>query len=396
MRMARQKDVLVVGAFCAVFCAVSCAVSPARAALIVSESFNYAAGTTLGGSSGGGGWAGPWQNPSATFSAEGAAPNIPMGLNPVGGSLLVTAADSRSLRPIDCGPGSAAATAGLVESVPTMFGGTQTLIGKPGTTIWLSFIARGHTGSGSSSGSHLYETFDAAGGYASGNKNGEVMFFGRGGGNANYGYERTCGHSIGCPAAIQIGEDYQSTAPYNDGATHWVVHKIDFAQSATTITMWLDPAPAANDPLASTARDLTWVNNGGSMKTWQIYPFHFGWVELESNGTTSDFDEYRIGTTFADVSQSTVVVSYDAGADASAGGGADGGGGGSDDGGAGGSGGANADGGDSTDGEAPTGNPGGCSSSTSGADAGSLPALLASVVVAFLLARRRQKAGVFR
>ncbi len=375
--------------------------SNAHATLIASEQFSYAANQSLGGQSGGGGWAGPWQNPGANFKAIGAIPNIPGGLLATGGSLQITAADSRALRPIACGPGSAAEAAGVVETVPTQFGGTQAVIGKPGTTVWLAFVSRGHTGSGSSAGSHLYESFDAAGGFTSGNKNGEVMFFGRGGMNANYGYERTCGHSIGCPVNITNGEDYQSTKPYNDGVTHWMVHKIDFAVAGTTITMWQDPTPAANDPPGANALDLSWINNGGTQTSWQVYPFHFGWVELESAGTTSDFDEYRIGTTYADVSQSTSVVTYDAGTgmDASAGGGgADGGtgggtGGGGTGGGGGGSGGGGAGGGgadvDGGSDPAPTGESSGCRVNGGGAtDSGFLAAILAAAIAIAFGARK--------
>jgi hypothetical protein len=197
-----------------------------------------------------------------------------------------------------------AASAGVVETVPTKFGGTRDLIGKPGTTVWVAFLAKGHTGSGDSSGSHLYESFDPAGGYTSGNKDGEVVFLGRGSGNANYGYERTCGHSIGCANGINNGLDYQSSHPFNDGVEHWVVYRFDFG-ATTDVTMWFDPTPGPVDLDPASAESMKFVNMGGMKTTWSLPPMHFGWVELEALGAKVDVDEYRIGTTFADVSDPT-------------------------------------------------------------------------------------------
>jgi hypothetical protein len=87
---------------------------------------------------------------------------------------------------------------------------------------------------GNSSGSHLYESFTAANGYTSANKDGEVMFFGRGAGNANYGFERTCGHSLGCSVSQTNGLDWQSTHPFNDGVAHWLVFKSTSRRPAPT------------------------------------------------------------------------------------------------------------------------------------------------------------------
>lgn len=272
--------------------------SKAKATLVASDSFSYNAGVDINGLNGGSGWAGAWQNNNGNMSIEAQIAGVDPGLMAMGGSLHVSALDSRALRQIDLSAGSAAAQAGLVEMAPTMFGGTQPLLGKPGTTLFVGIVINGHNGGGAPSGSHLYESFNAGGGFNSANKDGEVIFFGRGNANTNYGYERTCGHSLGCGGS---GLDYQSSTPYNDGQTHWIVYELDFGASVT-VTMWIDPKPGAATPSVASAESMKFVNMGGNAQQWQLPAFHFGWVEIQSEGTTSDFDEYRIADSYNDLS----------------------------------------------------------------------------------------------
>src|SRR5439155_21751426 len=112
----------------------------------------------------------------------------------------------------------------------------------------------------------------------------------RGAGNANYGYERTCGHGTACNAhSINLcnGNDYQSSIAWSTGVVHWVVLRLDFGMNlaasdatAVTLTMWVDPAlPAA----VANATPLFQVGQGATTKTqWVESAFHFNTVELQS------------------------------------------------------------------------------------------------------------------
>src|SRR5262249_34541476 len=121
----------------------------ARAALLASEPFGYAPGG-LNGQSGGSGWTGGWGTGQPNVVVVPAAA-LASGAGGTGGALFfdgskaVGGTGARILRALAVAPGSAAWTAGVVESTQTKFGGKQLAYGAPGTTVWFGAAVNGGT-----------------------------------------------------------------------------------------------------------------------------------------------------------------------------------------------------------------------------------------------------------
>jgi hypothetical protein len=283
------------------------------------------------GQVGGYGWINSWiadAAESAVFVPGGASLVGPSGPTTQGGALyydgtllqagqpLQSHYGARIYRPLDVDPGSIANGLGLTDSHTTYFGNAQYGYGTPGTTIWLGFLLNGGSAGNGISGVqylaqvHLYDGMNQANLSADdNNKDGETIAIGRGAGNYQWNFERTCGHSP-CGSGGTSSLDYLSTLSM-DNQTHWVVLKFDFTNTtSTSITFWLDPVAGAIDPDPSTALSLT-GNGQTNQKTVTTPALHFNWIEFGGQTSTFWMDEMRVADTFADLSAGSTGIGCD-------------------------------------------------------------------------------------
>jgi hypothetical protein len=302
----------------------------AHAHVLATDSIGCSAPSIVG-QGGGTGWIGNWiadAAESAVFVPTGSSLVGPVGLPTQGGSLyydgtllqsgqpLQSHYGARVYRPLDVDPGSVANGLGLTDSHTTYFSNQQYGYGTAGTTIWLGFLLNGGTAGTGLSGVqylaqvHLYDGMNQANLSADdNNKDGESLAIGRGAGNYQWNFERTCGHSP-CGAGGTSSLDYLSTVSM-DNQTHWVVLKFDFTNTTTTaITFWLDPVPGAIDPSPSTALSLT-GNGQTNQKTVTMPALHFNWIEFGGQTSTFAMDEMRVADTFPDLSAGASGVGCD-------------------------------------------------------------------------------------
>lgn len=257
---------------------------------------------------------------SAVFAPQASSLAAPLGLAQSGGALyydgtllraggpLQAHYGARIYRDFDLAPGSTAATLGLLESHTTYFGNQQSGFGVPGTTVWLGYLFNGGSAGNGIAGVqylaqvHLYDGLNTGNLAADdNNKDGEVLAVGRGNGNTQWNFERTCAHSP-C-GAITSSLGFVSTVNM-DMQTHWVVLRFDFTSATTTaITLWLDPAPGMNAPDPATALALS------GHTTNNVPALHFNWVEFGGQTATFSLDELRLATSYADLSTSAAPSS---------------------------------------------------------------------------------------
>jgi len=310
-----------------------CAVqSSAHAHVLASDSIACGA-PSLVGQSGGLGWSGTWVADvaeSAVFVPMAGSLVGPPGLPTLGGSLyydgtllqsghpLQSHYGARIYRPLDVDPGSAANGLGLTDLHTTYFSNQQYGYGAPGTGVWLGFLLNGGSAGNGVSGAqylaqvHLYDGMNQSNLSADdNNKDGEVLAIGRGAGNYQWNFERTCSHSP-C-GSTNSSLDFLSTLAM-DNQTHWVVLKFDFISTSTTngtaITFWLDPTPGAITPSAATALSLT-GNGQSNQKTVTVPAVHFNWVEFGGQTSTFAMDEMRVADSFADLSAGASALGCD-------------------------------------------------------------------------------------
>ena len=279
-----------------------------RADIIAADAFACRS-ALIATQSGGEGWNGAWLSgqpdvfrllPDSLAVPRG--PRVSGGSAKFDGSHAAAGTGARRFRSIDLSPSSVAARHGLVEVVPTTHGDTQPALGKPGTTVWLSFLINGGTAGNGQPGVanlaqlHLYLGVDTSR-LADGdqNKDGEVLALGRGNLNTAWNYERTCAHDR-CPSGEVKSKSYVSALPFDD-RTHWVVMRMVFANQATSaVTLWLDPAPGRDTPPEATALILA------GQTTNTIDGLHFNAIEFGGQTASFAFDEIRLGTSFRDLS----------------------------------------------------------------------------------------------
>jgi hypothetical protein len=300
--------------------------------MLASDSIVCGAASMVG-QGGGAGWNGTWvADPAEAAVFVPGSPSLvgPLGLPTLGGALYYTGTllqsghplashyGARIYRPLAVDPGSIANGLGLTDSHTTYFNDQQYGYGTPGTTIWLGFLLNGGNAGNGLSGVqylaqvHLYDGMNQSNLSADdNNKDGEVMAIGRGAGNYQWNFERTCGHSP-C-GGTNSSLDFLSTVSM-DNQTHWVVFKFDFTSTSTTngtaITFWLDPTAGAIDPGPSTALSLT-GNGQSNKKTVTVPALHFNWIEFGGQTSTFAMDEMRVADTFADLSAGASGVGCD-------------------------------------------------------------------------------------
>jgi hypothetical protein len=314
---------------CGALLAVSAQV---HAHLLASDSFACTGSATQVGQGGGTGWSGAWIADAAENAvfAPAASSLSAAAVSTLGGSLyydgtlllpghaLASHYGARIYRPLDVASGSAANGFGLTDSHLTYFGDQQFGYGTPATTVWLGFLLNGGSAGNGSGGLqylaqvHLYDGMDQTQlGQDDNNKSGEVLAIGRGNGNYQWNFERTCAHSPCGSTTSSIG--FLSPLAM-DNQTHWAVLKFDFTSTSTSngtaITFWLDPAPGAVAPDPLTALSLS-GNGQTNKKTVTMPALHFNWIEFGGQSSTFALDELRVADTFADLSAGTSSAGCD-------------------------------------------------------------------------------------
>jgi hypothetical protein len=221
--------------------------SRALATPIASESFDYTDGSALAGQNGGSGWSGAW-----TATGTGTGPSI---TSPGMSSSTVN-------------------TSGLKASVPnTNIGALRIPSSSPdadGSTVYLSFLAKNTSGQNTGyTGLSLF------------NSGNEVLFLGKPNGAATWGID-----TKGTPA----GTTLSNTSDLNPTL---LVYRIDFGSGTSPgnerIQLYVNPT----GPTEPATADATVADKGN---------FIWDRIRLQAGGgTTADWDELRIGTTYADV-----------------------------------------------------------------------------------------------
>jgi hypothetical protein len=154
------------------------------------------------------------------------------------------------------------------------------LIGRNGTTIYFSFLAR--ITSNGNVGFSLFRGFS------------ELNFLGVSSNVAGTTYDTIVSGLVlnGSSSAISAGVP-------RDNETHLIVGRVSFgAANADTITLWIDPVPGASEasPGASAVIQTTAGSKNLAFDRWRFY----------SDAGGSSLDEVRFGTTFESVTPKMV------------------------------------------------------------------------------------------
>jgi hypothetical protein len=232
--------------------------TPSFAGLIAEDGFDYPAGTIT--TQGGQGWrAGDIWSGSAQAVAPGLTyPDLlSVGANTYQGS-------GQHYRYIDTSAGSLAAAAGVLDG--------SNNIGADGSTVWMSFIG--------------YKDTASWGGVSPYRDGSEQHFIGHnGGGTHNWGV---------IPYGDGGGGIHSSTKSAHTDSL--VVLKWDFTSGTDTTQMWVNPV-IANGEAGLGAADVTVTRTG----------FSFNRIRLGNGGGLLTVDELRLGTTFADVTPTSII-----------------------------------------------------------------------------------------
>ncbi|QEG35420.1 PEP-CTERM sorting domain-containing protein [Bythopirellula goksoeyrii] len=289
-----------------------CVTRHADAELLVYEPFDYAATSELTNLNGGGGWGGDWTGrenmdsnvPANTAVIQGSS-LAAAGLTTIGGSLLIDA------------------TAGTSQPARSFGSYAISKIGGAGNTTWISFIAQ-RQGATDTSGwpDNPYPRGVNFSLFASLASDDELMGIGNsssaadntwslipdgGGGNREGAYDPAGGVAGGGPETPGA-----ATFPWND--THWAVLRIDHLAGMDDMRLWLSPDPNVV-PLDADA-DITLLagdsNNTDDMDALEAVRAFVG-AGRTSGGFPQPtgvlaLDEFRVGTTYADMTGTVVTV----------------------------------------------------------------------------------------
>jgi PEP-CTERM motif len=255
----------------------------ASADLIAYEPFDYTAGTQLNGDSGGMGWSGAWRDATVAGATIQASGLTYAGLPTSGNSVLL----SGSL-----------GTLNIFRDFPN-------ITGAAGTSIYISFIGQ-RVGPAEDPQTIPLNPYP---------RGVNVGFFNTE--NAVRQERATIGNSSGATSNawsyIPTGSGSvisQSTTPYSDQA--WVVLRIDFVGDDTVnddAYLFINPDPSVEPSLASA--DVTVLGTSLTAGTFDysgldyVRPF-VGGANANPYGELM-LDELRIGTTYADMTSTTVV-----------------------------------------------------------------------------------------
>ncbi len=224
----------------------------ARTQVIAYEPFNYPAGSlanqTGGGSSG---FAGPW---------DAAANNV------TGPGLSFTKGGS----PLTAAGNKATTAGGDVSNFRTLSGPVNS------GTVFIGLLAGLDSGTGGT-GYAGVSTFSGAT---------ETLFIGQPFNNGNWGLDQATG--------------FQPTTTPVDATTHFFVAQIDYGAGANgndRVRFYIDPTPGLAAPDVAAANDVS---------TTRSAAFDQIRIAAGSNASPVNFDELRVGTTFASVAPSPV------------------------------------------------------------------------------------------
>jgi hypothetical protein len=245
----------------------------ADAQLIAVEEFDYADGESLRGRDGGTGWNGAWFGPANAdgIKIDKTGLTFPS-LATAGGKCRQDGKDTRLFRRMDTARREVAA---LAEDGPA-----GKSFGKDGSTIWVSFlIANTSFPRQAHGGMHLMDGVELGANY----KKTQRVQLGRQNQGDHWLLVRT---DQGGPAG---GKWDGSVA--SDRTVRLLVYRFDFKPGPEEGWMWVDPTPG-RDPEPAKA----------DLHAPKIADFRFNAVNVGSGGgATFDFDQLRIGATFASV-----------------------------------------------------------------------------------------------
>jgi hypothetical protein len=224
--------------------------SPARAELIASDDFEYES-TLIRGCQGGFGWMDAWTGGNLVTVGSLRWPNR----EAKGHKLTTNGGTIDSMR-------CSFRTIAMSGRAHLLVNGK---LGKPGTKIWVGFLANVPTGRNS-----------GFGGMSLCDDRREQTFFGDTGGKVFWGIEHK-------------KEQFVSTVVADENLV-FLAYRLTFRDESTQIEMWINPALEANEPAVSD------VAVGIDTQ-----PFQFNGVRICSNPVPLSMDSLRIGTTYADV-----------------------------------------------------------------------------------------------
>ena len=235
---------------------------PGHSQLLIHEPFDYADLNPLDWAAGGTGWTNDWTRGTGDdIIVRGG--NLPyLNLNETDGNFL----------------------AAHYEVVGLRYNRAITPIADNGQTVWISFVMRVDPGSNPNSVANITLTKGSN----------QVLSIGQKFGNQKFG--------LVWPNA----PNYNSNVIVE--GLHWVVVKLQFSGTNQTeqAWQWIDPDPDAGIPQEDNA-DLA-VPQAGMTDLKINFGFDGIQVKVEGNGPVyADFDELRLGATFADVNPFSMV-----------------------------------------------------------------------------------------
>jgi hypothetical protein len=229
-------------------------------AVIAVENFDYKT-PTIRGCAGGEGWADAWNgdNVISVGSLEFASYRT-------NGNRLTTLGDSLSRSD------SVKCSLRTIQTVGREDVTDEEKFGRPGTTIWLSFLANMPEGPNAKTGMFA--------GVSLLDDRREQIFFGRGSKRNLWCFE--------CP-----GQSQNFSTNRADESVVFLVYRMTFLESGTQVDMWVNPKPGTKQPITT------------PVAAAQARSFMFNRVRICSAPGTFSIDELRLGTTYADVAPVT-------------------------------------------------------------------------------------------
>jgi hypothetical protein len=234
------------------------------------DGFNYPAGP-LAEQNGGFGWAGPWFNVEADAKSDANSNGVQPkslefeGLVPLGNRAVQTAHQNRIRRSLGTSVGGVFDAAGLVENQDGM-----RLVGRDGTTVYLSFLQRVDKKSDVFYGFELHRS--------DGNAS-RVLCIGHGAENAGYGVTSNFN--------VYNGRNYPRLGEENTGTNFFVVRMTFGMANHDEVAVFRNPESFVDENACIVDAEL--VGN-----------FAFDRISLGNfHGTkVHEVDEIRVGTTF--------------------------------------------------------------------------------------------------
>lgn len=234
---------------------------------IAYDSFGYSTGESLNGQNGGSGWSAGWsdrESPAADSLTTGSG--LTYGNLVVGGNGAFTDGASTQLnyRYIDTSGSSIAATNGLLNG--------NSELGVDGTTIWISYLIRRDAATANDTnffGISLYKAGDVDAGIMA---------------------PRTPTSSDGGAWMLSTSTRESTGVSIVDDETYFFAVKVEFTPGNDLVSLYVDP-------------DLTLADPGAANASLSIVGLEFSGFRIAGvSGANYSVDEFRMGTTYSDVS----------------------------------------------------------------------------------------------